>query len=107
MPESQKRLDVYKRQAVICGLLVSPICYFCVKLIKGKLNIDDALDAFGCHGIGGIWGGIATGLFGMTSINGVAKWNGLVFGETRLFVAQIIGILAVSYTHLDVYKRQT
>ena len=38
-------------------------------------------------------GGIATGLFGMTSINGVAKWNGLVFGETRLFVAQIIGIL--------------
>lgn len=79
--------------AVICGLLVSPICYFCVKLIKGKLKIDDALDAFGCHGIGGIWGGIATGLFGMTSINGVAKWNGLVFGETRLFVAQIIGIL--------------
>ena len=79
--------------AVICGLLVSPICYFGVKLIKGKLRIDDALDAFGCHGIGGIWGGIATGLFGMTSINGVAKWNGLVFGETRLFVAQIIGIL--------------
>lgn len=78
--------------AVICGLLVSPICYFGVKLIKGKLKIDDALDAFGCHGIGGIWGGIATGLFGMTSINGVAKWNGLVFGETRLFVAQIIGI---------------
>ena len=79
--------------AVICGLFVSPICYFGVKLIKGKLKIDDALDAFGCHGIGGIWGGIATGLFGMTSINGVAKWNGLVFGETRLFVAQIIGIL--------------
>lgn len=79
--------------AVICGLLVSPICYFGVRLIKGKLKIDDALDAFGCHGIGGIWGGIATGLFGMTSINGVAKWNGLVFGETRLFVAQIIGIL--------------
>ena len=79
--------------AFIIGAVVSPICYFSVKLIKGKLKIDDALDAFGCHGIGGIWGGIATGLFGMTSINGVAKWNGLVFGETRLFVAQIIGIL--------------
>ena len=79
--------------AFIIGAVVSPICYFGVKLIKGKLKIDDALDAFGCHGIGGIWGGIATGLFGMTSINGVAKWNGLVFGETRLFVAQIIGIL--------------
>lgn len=78
--------------AVIIGLLVSPICYFGVKLIKGKLKIDDALDAFGCHGIGGIWGGIATGLFGMTSINGAAKWNGLVFGETKLMIAQLIGI---------------
>ena len=40
----------------IIGALVSPICYFGVKLIKKKLKIDDALDAFGCHGIGGIWG---------------------------------------------------
>lgn len=79
--------------AVIIGLLVSPICYFGVKLVKGKLKIDDALDAFGCHGIGGIWGGIATGLFGLTSINDVAQWNGLAFGETELFVAQIIGIV--------------
>lgn len=79
--------------AVIIGLLVSPICYFGVKLVKGKLKIDDALDAFGCHGIGGIWGGIATGLFGLTSINDVAQWNGLAFGETGLFVAQIIGIV--------------
>lgn len=79
--------------SIIIGLLVSPICYFGVKLIKGKLKIDDALDAFGCHGIGGIWGGIATGIFGLSSINGVAKWNGLAFGETRLFVAQIVGIV--------------
>ena len=47
----------------IIGALVSPICYFTMNLIKHKLKIDDALDAFGCHGIGGIWGGIATGLF--------------------------------------------
>lgn len=77
----------------IIGFLVSPICYFGVRLVKSKLKIDDSLDAFGCHGIGGIWGGIATGLFGMTSINSVAKWDGLVFGQTQLFVAQIIGIL--------------
>ena len=43
----------------IIGILVSPICYFTVILLKQKLKIDDALDAFGCHGIGGIWGGIA------------------------------------------------
>lgn len=77
----------------IIGALVSPICYYGVKLIKGKLKIDDALDAFGCHGIGGIWGGIATGLFAKSSINPVARWNGLVFGETKLFVAQLIGVL--------------
>ena len=77
----------------IIGALVSPICYFMMNIIKHKLKIDDALDAFGCHGIGGIWGGIATGLFGQSSINSVAQWDGLVFGETRLFVAQIISIL--------------
>ncbi len=77
----------------IIGALVSPICYYGVILVKKKLKIDDALDAFGCHGIGGIWGGIATGLFGKSSINSVAKWDGLVYGEWRLFAAQIAGII--------------
>lgn len=77
----------------IIGILVSPICYFTVILLKQKLKIDDALDAFGCHGIGGIWGGIATGLFGKTSVNSVAKWDGLVFGDHRLFLAQVLSIV--------------
>ena len=77
----------------LIGALVSPICYFTVVLLKQKLKIDDALDAFGCHGIGGIWGGIATGLFGKTSVNSVARWNGLVFGDFHLFTAQLISIL--------------
>ena len=77
----------------IIGALVSPICYFTMHLVKHKLKIDDALDAFGCHGIGGVWGGIATGLFGQSSINSVARWDGLVLGETRLFTAQVISIL--------------
>ena len=77
----------------IIGILVSPICYFTVILLKQKLKIDDALDAFGCHGIGGIWGGIATGLFGKSSINSVAKWDGLVFGDYRLFLAQVLSIV--------------
>ena len=61
--------------------------------VKAKFGYDDALDAFGCHGIGGIWGGIATGLFTQKSINGTAMWDGLVFGDTKLFVAQIISII--------------
>lgn len=77
----------------IIGALVSPICYFTMNFIKHKLKIDDALDAFGCHGIGGVWGGIATGLFAKTSINSIARWNGLVFGNVHLFIAQVLSII--------------
>lgn len=79
--------------AFIIGALVSPICCGMITLLKKKLKIDDALDAFGCHGIGGVWGGIATGLFGKSSINSVARWDGLFFGDYHLFVAQLIGIV--------------
>ena len=79
--------------AFIIGALVSPICYFGVALVKKKLKIDDALDAFGWHGIGGIWGGVATGLFGKSSINSVARWDGLIFGDYQLFAAQLLGIV--------------
>lgn len=79
--------------SLIIGALVSPICFFFMSVVKSKFGYDDALDAFGCHGVGGIWGGIATGLFAQTSINPVAKWNGLFFGDTQLFVAQIISII--------------
>jgi Amt family ammonium transporter len=79
--------------SLIIGLLVSPICYFGMTKIKAKFGYDDALDAFGCHGLGGIWGGIATGLFTQTSINSGAQWNGLVFGDVKLFVAQVLSIV--------------
>lgn len=79
--------------SLIIGAVVSPICYIMISFMKKRLGYDDALDAFGCHGIGGIWGGIATGLFTDSSINSVARWNGLVFGDTKLFIAQVISII--------------
>lgn len=79
--------------AFIIGGAVSPLSYFAVSVIKKRIGFDDALDAFGCHGIGGIWGGIATGLFAKSSINPAAKWDGLVFGDYHLFVAQLISIV--------------
>ncbi len=78
--------------AIVIGFVVSPLCYLMMNFLKKRLKIDDALDAFGCHGIGGIWGGIATGLFARTDINSVAQWNGLIYGETGLFTAQLISI---------------
>ena len=79
--------------AFIIGGVASPLCYFCVYLIKKKMQVDDTLDAFGCHGIGGIWGCIATGLFTEPTINPAARWGGLVFGETQLFGAEMLGML--------------
>ncbi len=79
--------------SIIIGALVSPICYFALGFLKGKFGYDDALDAFGCHGVGGIWGGVATGLFAKTSINSAAQWNGLIFGGAELFKAQLIAIV--------------
>ena len=78
--------------AIIIGGLVSPICYFFIDYVKSRFGYDDALDVFGCHGIGGIWGGIATGIFGKTSINPAAAWNGLAFGEAALFLRQLAAI---------------
>lgn len=80
--------------AIIIGIVVSPLCYFMMSVVKKHFGYDDALDAFGCHGVGGIWGGIATGIFAQKSINGVARWDGLIFGDYRLFLAQIISIVA-------------
>jgi Amt family ammonium transporter len=78
--------------AFIIGALVSPVCLFGVQLVKKKLKLDDALDAFGCHGIGGIYGGIMTGIFADVSVNSGAT-PGLIFGESRQFIAQILAIL--------------
>lgn len=80
--------------AIVIGIVVSPICYFMMSAVKKHFGYDDALDAFGCHGVGGIWGGIATGIFAQKSINGVARWNGLIYGDYHLFLAQIISIVA-------------
>lgn len=79
--------------SIIIGAVASPICYFFMTAVKNKFGYDDALDAFGCHGIGGIWGGIATGIFTNSSINSAAKWNGLIYGDLHLFFAQLLSIV--------------
>lgn len=79
--------------SVIIGCLVSPICYFTMSVVKKHFGYDDALDAFGCHGVGGIWGGIATGIFTDKAINSAARWNGLIFGDIHLFLAQLLSIV--------------
>jgi Amt family ammonium transporter len=78
--------------SIIIGAAVSPISYFFISVVKPKFGYDDALDVFACHGMGGIWGGIATGLFAQKSINPAAAWDGLVFGNVNLFTRQLAAI---------------
>ena len=77
--------------AVIIGLTTSPVCFIMISFGKKKFGFDDALDAFSCHGTGGIWGGILTGVFSSSAVNSDA-WNGLIYGEFKQFLAQIEGI---------------
>ncbi|HBC96150.1 MAG TPA: ammonia channel protein, partial [Clostridium sp.] len=69
--------------SLIIGLIGGAICYTSITFLKSKLGYDDALDAFGCHGVGGIWGGIATGIFAWTAMNSAGA-NGLIHGNPKL-----------------------
>ena len=76
--------------SIIIGFLVSPFCFYFISVIKQKLQLDDALDAFGCHGVGGIFGGIMTGIFADPTVGGKA---GLFYGNVQLFLAQLESIV--------------
>ena len=75
------------------GLIVSPVCYLAISHLKTKFGYDDALDAFGCHGIGGILGGVLTGLFCVPELSWTGKGGLFYTGDVSLLVSQILGIV--------------
>jgi len=75
--------------AIPIGLVAGILCYFAVAKIKPALGYDDSLDVFGVHGIGGIWGTLATGIFAATAINSGGA-DGLLLGNAKLLLIQII-----------------
>ncbi|WP_197460929.1 ammonium transporter [Ferroacidibacillus organovorans] len=79
--------------SLIIGAVGGVICFFSSTVIKGIFGYDDALDAFGGHGIGGTWGAIATGLFATVSVNSSGA-NGLFYGNPHQVVVQLIGVAA-------------
>ena len=81
--------------ALLIGFVGGILCFFAVTELKKRIGYDDALDAFGCHGVGGIWGGISAGIFATSTINPDIT-GGLVDGNAALLIAEIISILAVT-----------
>ena len=90
-------VDIYA--SLVIGALSSVFCYFGLSFIKYKLKWDDSLDAFSLHGIGGVWGGIATGLFASAKVNpNVIAQNALgegffISGSLELLKEQILAIM--------------
>jgi Amt family ammonium transporter len=83
--------------SLIIGLLASVFCFIAVAVIKPKFGYDDSLDAFGVHGISGIWGVIAVGLFASKAVNPLGA-DGLFFGNPhQLYVQAIAALIAVGY----------
>ena len=80
--------------AIFVGILVSLFCYIAVVMIKSRFGYDDSLDAFGVHGVGGIWGTLATGLFAEKAVN-AAGADGLFFGNAKLFLIQLMLVIVV------------
>lgn len=79
--------------AMLMGAAVCPVCYFAIAKLKLRLGYDDALDAFGLHGVGGVFGGVMTGLFCVPELSWTGEGGLLYTGDPSLLLAQCLGIL--------------
>lgn len=77
--------------AIPIGFIGAICCYVAVAILKSKFGYDDSLDAFGIHGVGGMWGAIATGLFATVSVNPDGA-DGLFYGG-NLLIPQLISLV--------------
>jgi ammonium transporter, Amt family len=82
-------------QSFIIGVVSSIISNVMVEW-RTKTSIDDTLDVFPCHGVGGMVGMLLTGVFAHNKINAAVTNNGLLYGETKLFFVQLIALVGVS-----------
>jgi Amt family ammonium transporter len=79
---------------IAIGGIASVISYYGMILLKIKRGMDDSLDVFACHGLGGIWGALATGIFASAAVN-PAGFDGWIYGNGLQFLKQLAGVAAV------------
>jgi len=80
--------------AILIGAIAAPISYYAIK-VRQKRGLDESLDVFACHGMGGVWGALATGLFASKLVN-PAGADGLFLGNVNLFIAQFIAVVVAA-----------
>jgi ammonium transporter, Amt family len=92
--------------AIVLGVVVSPLCYFFVSVVKNKFGYDDTADVFGVHGIGGMFGAIATGVFASASLGGVGYAEGVTMGHQVLVQIKAV-VITIAWTGIGsfiIYK---
>ena len=88
--------------SLLIGLVSGTIGFFSVAVMKKKIGYDDSLDAFGVHGVCGIWGALATGLFANPAVTGTA--SGLFYGNPKQVWIQIVSIIGTAlYTGIGTF----
>ena len=75
------------------GAVTAPCCFLAISVVKRKVGYDDALDAFGCHSVGGVVGGLLTGVCCVPELSWTVSGGLLYTGDPSLFVSQLLGIL--------------
>lgn len=79
--------------SILIGAIAAPISYYCIKFIKSR-KLDESLDVWGCHGMAGVWGALATGIFASPTINPLG--TGLLYGNPNQLVTQLITVVATA-----------
>jgi Amt family ammonium transporter len=79
---------------IAIGGIASVISYYGMLLLKIKRGVDDSLDVFACHGLGGMWGALATGIFASVAVNSAGA-DGLLLGNGMQFLKQLAGVVSV------------
>ena len=90
--------------AFCIGILSTCVCFFMVAVVKAKFKYDDALDAFGVHGIGGILGSILTGVFATQAVTGEGGVQGALYGDWHQFWIQLVATaVSIVYSIIVTY----
>jgi ammonium transporter, Amt family len=77
--------------AMVIGAVAAPISFYAIRL-RQSLKLDESLDVWACHGMGGTWGALATGIFATTTVNS-AGFDGLLYGNPGQLVTQAVTVV--------------
>ena len=90
--------------AFCIGVISTIVCFFMVAVVKEKFKYDDALDAFGVHGMGGILGSVLTGVFATRYVTGAEGVQGALYGDWhQLWVQVVATVVSIIYSVVVTY----